>query len=372
MSHRTYAVNLWSAIVLAGAIALSAASSASAADWQGGAGPEWQKIFEAAKQEGALVVAGPPQLSTNIAAAYQRDTGLNIQFLGGEARTTSSRLAREMRAKSVTIDATFTGMVELPLVKEGFFEDIKSRLILPSVTAPENWMDGQIKFNDNTGRYMLQTHSYRSAVPFFNPKVIKPSELTSWQDLLEPKYKGKIAVYDPRNGGPGQAMSTYIASQLSIDYLTRLYVGQSVVYSLDSRQMAEWVVRGVYPIALGVLTPDYLRYKNAGIDTIAPSDFSDGPGTLSGGFSVVLLPKGAPHPNAATVFVNWFASQPGQEAFSRAYNVPSRRLDVKVETVPEYTIPKPGFKYQDQYNEEWATTGRPLIEKQVTEAIGGK
>jgi ABC-type Fe3+ transport system substrate-binding protein len=357
---------------IATAFILASIGGAQAADWQAGAGPDWQKALAAAKQEGTVAVAGPPQLATQISEGFTRDTGLNIQYLGGEARTTASRLVRELRANNVTIDVTLTGMVELPLVKEGFFEDTRARLLLPGVTDPKNWADGKLKYADNDGRFMLQTHAYRSGVPFYNSNLIKPETFTSWKALLDPKFKGKIVVYDPRTGGPGQAMSTYIASEFGVDFLKKIYVDQQAVYSLDSRQMAEWVVRGVHLVALGVLTPDYLKFKEAGMNHIVPSEFADGPGTLSGGFSVILLPKGAPHPNAATVFLNWFASQPGQTAFSDAYKVPSRRLDVVVDGIPEYTVPKPGLKYQDQYNEDWTLTGRVEIQEKVTQAIGGK
>jgi ABC-type Fe3+ transport system substrate-binding protein len=362
----------WIATILAFALAQYASASAEAADWQEGAGPEWQKVLSAAKQEGTVAVSGPPQLATAISEGFLRDTGIPLQYLAGEARTTSSRLARELRANNVTVDATLTGMVDLPLVKNGFFEDVRARLLLPGVTDPKNWADGQLKFNDNAKRFMLQTHAYRSSVPFYNANLIKPTEFTSWQKLLDPKLKGKIVAYDPRSGGPGQAMSTYIGAQFGLDFLKRVYVGQEVVYSLDSRQMAEWVVRGIHAVGLGILTPDYLKFRDAGMNNIVPTDLADGPGTLTGGFSVILLPKGPPHPNAATVFLNWYASQPGQEAFSRAFKVPSRRTDVNVEGVPDYTIPKPGRKYHDQYNEDWAATGRPIIQKQVMEIVGGK
>jgi iron(III) transport system substrate-binding protein len=346
--------------------------AAYAADWQAGAGPEWQKTLAAAKQEGTVAVAGPPQLATALSEGFKRDTGIEMQYLGGPARANESRLAREVRAKNVTIDATLTGMAHLPLVKEGYFEDLKARLLLPGVTDPQNWEEGKLKFDDNAQRFMLQTCAYRSGVPFYNSHIIKPQDFTSWRVLLEPKFKGKIVAYDPRTGGPGQAMSTYIASQFGADFFKTLYVDQKVVFSLDSRQMAEWVVHGVYYVALGVLTPDYLKFKRAGIDYIVPADLDDGPGTVTGGFSVVLLPKGAPHPHAATVFLNWLASEPGQAAFSKAFEVPSRRTDVHVEGIPDYVVPKPGRKYQDQYNEDWSTTGRPKVHGEVLSIIGGK
>ena len=74
----------------------------------------------------------------------------------------------------------------------------------------------------------------------------------------------------------------------------------------------------------------------------------------------------------ATVFLKFFRSQPGQEAFSRAYNTPSRRTDVHLDTIPDYVIPKPGVKYQDQYNEDWFMNKRQAVTKAVIAALGGK
>jgi ABC-type Fe3+ transport system substrate-binding protein len=351
---------------------LLSGATAEAADWQAGAGADWQKVLTAARAEKTVVVTGPPQLATAFTEGFSRDTGIQVDYLGGEARTTASRVVRELRASNVTIDISLTGSAELPLAKEGFFEDAKARLLLPGVTDMKNWADGRLKFVDNAERYMLQTHSYLSSKPYYNTTQIKASEFTSWRYLLDPKFKGKIVVYDPRSGGPGVAMATYIAAQLGMDFLKSIYIGQEPVFSLDSRQMAEWVVRGVHPIALGVLTPDYQRYQDAGVKTIAPAELADGPGTLSGGFSVILLLKGGPHPNAQTVFLNWYASVPGQEAFSQAYGVPSRRTDVKVASIPDYVVPKPGLEYRDQYNEDWILTGRAEITNKLNEALGGK
>jgi ABC-type Fe3+ transport system substrate-binding protein len=258
-------------------------------------------------------------------------------------------------------------------VKEGLFDDEKSRLMLPNVTDPKNWSGGALKWVDNTKQYMLQTHASVSAVPIYDSNAIKSGELTSWKDLLNPKFKGKIVVYDPRSGGPGMQVAGYIGSQLGMDFLKSLYLGQEVVYSLDSRQMAEWVARDVHAVGLGILSADYTTLRNAGITNLIPADLKDGPGTLSGGFSVVELPKGGPHPNAATVFLNWFASHPGQEAYSTALKAISRRTDVPVDpTIPDYTVPKPGVTYQDQYSEDWLTNVRAVVAKEVMQVIGGK
>ena len=360
------------AVLIVGAIA-SGALSAHAADWQADAGADWQNILAAAKKEGRVAVAGPAELAGPMTEGFKRDTGIEVEFLGGETRDRSSRVAREVRTGKVTLDFVFSGSVELPLVKEGFFEDEKARLMLPGVTDPKNWAGGGLKWVDNTQKYMLQTQAFVSSVPIYDGNSIKPGELTSWNDLLDSKYKGKIVAYDPRSGGPGAQIAGYIGATKGIDFLKSLYVGQEVVYSQNSRQMTEWIARSVHKVGLGIPSADYLTLTNAGIKNLVPANMKDGPGALSGGFSVVLMPKGAPHPNAATVVLNWVASAPGQEAYSKALKTISRRTDVPPDaSVAAYTVPKPGVTYQDQYSEDYLTNVRAVILEQVMLAIGGK
>jgi ABC-type Fe3+ transport system substrate-binding protein len=81
--------------------------------------------------------------------------------------------------------------------------------------------------------------------------------------------------------------------------------------------------------------------------------------------------RGAPHANAATVFVNWFASKEGQEIYAREMLEPSLRTDVRQDMVPDYVMPRPGVKYDmDQYSEDWMLNIMPKVQKQLTEALG--
>jgi ABC-type Fe3+ transport system substrate-binding protein len=95
----------------------------------------------------------------------------------------------------------------------------------------------------------------------------------------------------------------------------------------------------------------------------------DAAGILLGGSSLIEVAKNPPHPNAIKVFVNWYMSQPGQFVYSNIWKVPSRRLDVKVEGIPDYVVPKDGMKYNEQYTEEWYTTFRPKFAAEITKMI---
>jgi ABC-type Fe3+ transport system substrate-binding protein len=143
------------------------------------------------------------------------------------------------------------------------------------------------------------------------------------------------------------------------------------VYTTDGRQLAEWAARGTYPIILGIVQSDIQPFIEQGIN-LKPIFPADGPGSIVAGFSVLKMPQGAPHPNAATVFINWYASKPGQEAYAKATMAPSARNDVHVAEAPSYLVPKPGMKYFDQYEEAWYTQTRPKVVKLITDSLGGR
>lgn len=344
---------------------------AQAADWQAGAGADWQKLLAAGRQEGTVVVAGRGEMAQPMTEAFKRDTGIDLQFLGGEGRDQFTRLAREMRAGQVTIDVIFDGQSLVPFVNDGFIKPIKQQFLLPGVTDLKNWKDGKMKWVDKEQEYMFEGGQYLFGWILINTDMIKPGELTSWKDLLKPQYKGKIASFDPRVGGPGQANASYIADVFGIDFVSHLYKDQQVALSNSSRQLVDWVAHGNYPIALATLATEIESFRAAGVSNLAAIYMKDGPGAVLGGSSVVSEPKLAPHPNATGVFLNWYASQPGQQVFSTVWKTPSNRTDVHVDGIPDYVVPKPGVQYVDQYQEKWYLekyVGQ--YQKELVDAIG--
>lgn len=359
-----------SALVLGGLMALTGAAAA-ADDWQAGAGDDWKKALAAAKSEGTVVVAGSPDLAKPMSEGFERDTGIKVRFLGGNPRDLSGRVEREVRSNNVTVDILLGGASDLTLVKEGFAVPLKPQFMLPGVTDPKNWTEGAIKWVDNAQMYMFEGAEYVNAQPFFNTTVLKPDEIKNWKDMLKPEYRGKIVAVDPRTAGSGQAAAAYLAHLFGFDFVKQLYVEQKVVLSRDARQAVEWTARGVYPIVIGGSPTDFEIFKAAGIDTMMVGDMADGPGTTVGGFSIMWQPKGSPHPNAAKVFVNWYASKPGQEAYIASKGTPSRRTDIDMSAIPDYLLMKPGKTYLDGYAEDFYLNVRPELAKMIVEAMGG-
>ena len=71
------------------------------------------------------------------------------------------------------------------------------------------------------------------------------------------------------------------------------------------------------------------------------------------------LIKGAPHPNASKLFINWFLSRKGQIALQKHLDLygelppNSRRIDIPKEDLPPESRLIKGRKYQDVSRPDW-------------------
>jgi ABC-type Fe3+ transport system substrate-binding protein len=343
--------------------------TADPADWQAGGGAEWERVLAAARQEGVVTIAGFPFLAEPMAQAFERDTGIRLEWLGGTGAELSARLAQEAASGQVTIDAQLgIGSDPFTLYPQGYLQDIAAQLLLPGVTEGGSWVDGEIKWLDPEEQFFVQASEYVHGWAIINADIINPSELTSWQDLLKPEYKGRIASYDVKVPGPGQGAALPLYVEYGADYVKQLFVDQEVTYTSDGGQLVEWAARGTYPIVLGTVQSNVERFRaqNFNLQAVLP-------GYLTGGFSPIKQVKGVPHPNAATVFINWYLSRPGQEVYAGVMLEQSRRTDVQVENMPDYvdpaTYPHTGF---DGYDWDFYTKQRSEVATLLVEALGGR
>jgi ABC-type Fe3+ transport system substrate-binding protein len=342
-----------------------------------GAEEGWQKKWDgwvtAAKKEGAVVVAASPSLQTRLEMepAFLKQFGVRLTYLALGGAEATARVETESVAGRLSIDVLLSGNTELyNLLPAGRLESVKDKLILPDASDPAKWRENRLKFNDPEERYLLQTMEYILPDLFINTSMVKKGEITSWKDLLKPQYIGKIASFDPRPGGQGQAVAAYLLNLYGSDFIKQLYAGQKVTYTGDRRQLGEWVARGVYPIGLAVATREIEEWKKLGV-SIERAFPRDGPGGVTGGSGVIKILKNAPHPNAAAVFLNWFLTREPQEIFQRTNAMVSRRRDVGVQGVPDYVIPAEGVKYVDTYSYAYMEY-YPKAQKTLAQLLGGR
>jgi len=294
---------------------------------------EWESVVAAAKQEGKVVVAGPPGAAYR---AVQQDfqaryPEIQLEFAGSSGRDLGPRVLTERQGGQKLWDVQLggTGTMYLVLKPGGALANIRPAL-LPEVTDDDNWHGGfDFGFTDNEKLYAYAFAANANPPVHVNRSSIPAAELSSPRQLVEPRFKGRIVMEDPRTQGARLSQLTDLMVAYGEDFIRKLLAEQDVILTRDIRQLTEWVVRGRYPVAIGGVTEATLAEFRAhglgqDIDHVSAPEVE----RWTPSFGGVGLFEGAPHPNAARVYVNWLLSRGTQELWARTTGENSRRTDV--------------------------------------------
>ncbi|HEV7662846.1 MAG TPA: extracellular solute-binding protein, partial [Chloroflexota bacterium] len=308
----------------------AAAKPANAAPGQAGPSAAWDQLVSAAQKEGKVVVSGPPapDARTRLPAAFKQAFNIDLEYLAGNTSQLASRIESERAAGQYTIDVSLSGpdTAYATFIPNKWLDPVKPVLLLPDVVDPRVWPKGAPWFRDPSGDTTMQIFNTISPIGYVNTDSAPAGEVTSTDDLLKAKWKGKIASYDPSVNGGGLIFGSVLYVTRGQEFAKQLFQGQEVAYTRDYQQIADWVAHDSYSIAIGV-TPIYIaQYQGAA--PLAMMRLSDVKPIVSGGFSIVSFWNQAPHPNAAKVFINWIASKEGTALYAEVDGSAPVRLDV--------------------------------------------
>lgn len=350
-------------------VAMAPGAMAQTADWQ----KTWDETLAAARKEGKVVILAPPDahVRQTLPAAFKERFGISLEYLSGRSSETAAKLRAERSAGIYSVDVVLAGIQTMSTVyhREKMLAPLKPALILPEVLDGSKWKKGKIWFADPEQQYVLRLFNTVNESFNINTQHVKPEDLRSIRDLLDPKWKGKISFMDPTVSGTGSNQAAQLYVQFGADFVKQLLVDQKPMISRDRRQLTDWLVRGVYPISFGAEDGELLRMRKQGFPVAPMFSLSDMLGSVSGGDQIGLL-SNAPHPNAAKIFVNWMASKEGSEVFSRAFNMVPARNDIDEQRflAPE-VIPKPGVEYFDPYEWEFTVTTKEKARQWIKELL---
>lgn len=297
----------------------------------------WEKTLEAAKKEGALVLGIPAsaELRKQMGSRFTERTGIPLELFPARGPENVTRIITEAKAGVSYFDALVAGgATPLAMVKEGVAEPLEPFMILPEVADPKNWWGGHIWEDNVSGnRYIYAFQCYASETFWYNSQMVNVREIQSFDDLLHPKWKGKIGFLDPRNPGSGQNNWGFLWKVKGEEYLRRLSQ-QDLFLSQNQRQMAEMLVKGNLALTIGLSHYNFEPFLKAGLP-IKPIPMVKEGNQANNGSGVISIVKNPPHPNAVKVFLNWLLSKEGQELYSRVMVQGTRRLDVDTKWLKE-------------------------------------
>jgi iron(III) transport system substrate-binding protein len=347
-------------------VATSAAAAQSAPAQVGASSAAWDQLVAAAQKEGKVVVSGPPapDARTKLPAAFKQRFNIDLDYLAGNSSQLASRIESERAAGQYTIDVSMSGpdTVYGTFLPNKWLDPVKPILMLPEVLDPKVWPTGGPWFRDPSGETTLAIFNTISPVGYVNTSSSPTGDIKTTDDLLDPKWKGKIASYDPSVNGGGLIDGSVIYVTKGEDFAKKLYQGQEIAYTRDYQQIADWVAHDSYPVALAA-TPIYIAQYN-GAAPLQQLVLSDLKPIVAGGFGIISLWNQPPHPNAAKVFVNWIASKEGVSTYGPIDGSAAVRTDVDSSgwIAPEL-VPKAGVDYFDVYDYQYVVEKRQPIAK---------
>jgi len=302
---------------------------------------EWKKVIEAAKKEGKIVAGGPPTavLRKQFKETFENRFGIELELQSAQGAQNAQRAMSEFKAGVKYFDVLHggSGTIE-PLKYENMLAPFMDFIILAEVRDPKQWWGGHMwEDNVKTNRFIYSFSADFSVPPFYNTTLIKPDEITSFDDFLQPKWKGKIGMFEPRIPSAGQGLWGYLMRAKGKEFLQRL-TEQNLFIHRDGQQIAVGLAKGNLAVALGLAQRFVDPYIKGGLPIKPLISIKERTGG-SNGFGAVAIMANAPHPNAAKVYINWLLGKEGQELYGRALTQGSRRLDVDTKWLARFNTP---------------------------------
>lgn len=324
------------------AATLTPPPSATGNTWQA----EWEGVIKAAKKERLVQIIGAggvPEIRSKLPDAVKERFGIVVETLMMRGPEAVAKISMERRAGIFAWDVILGGSSTMMDLKPyGAIERVDKILFHPEAMDEKMWWGGLFIDRD---RMIAAGFGTAQPLIFINSDLVKPGEIKSLKDLLNPKWKGKIIMQDPTIPGAGEGTMSVVKVVMGEDFITRL-VQQEPMVLRDKRQPVEWLARGKYSVGVGLSQTIITEFQEAGAP-LKPNPPVEGVQLTTGPGGVSLM-NGAPHPNAARLFINWILTKDGQTLLARWSGHSSRRKDVSNDWIDPILRPQEGLNFIPQ------------------------
>lgn len=297
---------------------------------------DWEKLLEAARKEGKVTVSIPAtaEMRKQVEENFRKKFGIEVEVFTARGSAAVRRMGDEFRAGVRHFDLHIGGSNSAVsgLLDEGVLDPVEPWFVLPEVKDPKYWWGGHM-WVDKAKRYIYAFQAYTTESLWCNTDLVKANEIRSYDDFLNPKWKGKIGFLDPRSPGAGDSQWSFIWSAKGEDYLKK-FVAQDLFLGRDQRVLAESLAKGRVALMIGLTYYSYAPFIKAGLPVKALPTMKEGTFGTAGSGNLTVI-KSPAHPNATKVFVNWLLSREGQDVVPRALGQATRRLDVDTKWLKE-------------------------------------
>jgi iron(III) transport system substrate-binding protein len=278
----------------------------------------FQTLVEGAKKEGELSIYVAHPSMPMVAAAFTKKYGIKVNLWRAGSEGVLRRTVAQAQAGRFDVDLVENNAPEMEsLHREKMLQEVKSPYmndLMPEAIPPHReWVGVSIDM------FMFG----------YNTDKIKKEDLPkTWQDLLDPKWKGMLGTE-----AEDQAWFAYVLQHLGEEKGTRLFRDIVASNGISVRKghslLAQLVSSGEVPLAMNVYGwgADQMKAKGGPVER-----FNIGQPIAQ--FQGIGLLKKAPHPHAAVLFHDFILTE-GQEILSKQFAVAtSNKYDQHQKKVP--------------------------------------
>lgn len=312
---------------------------------------EWEKVVEAARKEGNLTLAtyagtAHRNITTAFEAAYPGIKVEHTQFQSS-SRDFVPRLLQEQKAGLFNWDVAHMPVQEMTrqVRPVNGTEPVRPQIVRAEALDDKGWLDSYERGypdDDKKWGYALTRQRYKAV--WINTDLVKEGEITRFDDMLDPKWKGKVLIGDARTKGSSFLSFTAVRVKKGDAAMVALIKGQEAAVNVDARQLAEQMVRGRYAIGIGAVDVPILKdFLAQGLGQNLKNVPMIETDSVNAGNRTMWYISNAPHPNAAKVYMNWMLSREAGLVTSQQVEENSRRADVPV--IDETTALQKGVDY---------------------------
>jgi len=253
---------------------------------------------DAAKKEGKVVVYGsvPPQSMEGLHQAFKKKYGLDVEYWRGSSTQVSERALTEWRAGKPGFDVVEGNRgVQLIMRDDGLFQ----KFIPPS---SEKF---PARFKEKDG--MITPWRVLPISMLYNTELVKPADMPkTFDDLLNPKWSGKISIPDPtRHTTTAQFLWNLekFKGDKWLDYVKAL-AKQKPILVESLAPVTTTIIKG--EAAVGITYIKYIKQYKGPVNYIPMDKYLTDPNYLS-------LSAKAIHANAAKLYIDFACSADGQK-----------------------------------------------------------
>ena len=253
---------------------------------------------EAAKKDGKVVVYGAqvPQAMKPLHAAFEKKYGISVEYWRGSSTQVSERALTEWRAGKPGFDVVEGNRgVQLIMRDEGLFQKY----------VPPSSAKFPAKFKEKDG--MITPWRVLPISILYNTDMVKPGDLPkTFDDLLNPKWTGKITMPDPtRHTTTAQFLWNLnkFKGDKWLDFVKAL-ANQKPLLVESLAPVTTTIIKGEAPV--GITYIKYVKQYKGPVSYVLMDKYLTDPNYMS-------LSAKAAHANAAKLYLDFICSAEGQK-----------------------------------------------------------